>query len=391
MRQANKHRMTYCPGRTGRGAKTIVLTLALFVFFVSGGMATLVQASSQAGLINEGNTKFENGDFTGALSRYEEVTQQESHPAVADFNRGAALYRLGEYEKSAAAFAEAALTAHAPEDFVAKSRYNAGNALQQQAAVAQDDPARSLEFYKKSAENYRQALRLAPDLRQAAGNLEHANRQIAALEAIQAKNQPSSAGNDQSQESRDYTQQLHDLLQSQQDLAQKSHDLEQETTQNTNADGDKAADLAAQQEELREKTGQQADRQSETTSKEHLDRAQDLQQHATELLQQNKPAEAAAMQQQAGEEIRQAMEKDGQQSSKEQSSPAREHPQQDPQDEATQSNAEESKGEQENPADPDHTTPATTAKEILSREPLQQQLRKGRLNHPDRINVDKDW
>ena len=59
-----------------------------------------VAAAAYARPINDGNRLFADGDFQGALEKYEEARQSEPSNPILFYNMGTCLYKLGDYEKA---------------------------------------------------------------------------------------------------------------------------------------------------------------------------------------------------------------------------------------------------------------------------------------------------
>jgi tetratricopeptide (TPR) repeat protein len=111
-------------------------------------------------LVDEGESKFEHGDYEGALQKFDEADKEIPNNATIAFDRGAALHKLGRNEEARAAFLRAAELNQGKQPLESKIRYNLGNSW---AATGNK---------KEAISEYRKALRKDPNDEQARHNME---------------------------------------------------------------------------------------------------------------------------------------------------------------------------------------------------------------------------
>lgn len=309
-----------------------VLSLGLF-------QPPAAQAESLHSLISEGNAQVEAGDYEPALERYETALEMEPASSAALYNKGVALYRLERFGEAAEAFAQAAAETDDPA-LAARSRYNRGNSLYQQAGVeAQQDPQKALDQFGECAAQYRNALQTDASLIKAGENLELARRRIQALRELLEQQQQKQQ--DQQQQQNDQKNALDELIKQQQQLNEDT----QQTAQQSQPD---TQDLAQRQEDLRQKTmdlkeqmQQQAPPSPMDAAREHLDQAERAQEQAGKDLQRQDAQDAQPDQDEAIEALRKARDAMG--------GDNRQQPQEQPQQQ--QSGGESQPPEQKQPQD----------------------------------------
>jgi len=121
-------------------------------------------AKSPAGLVKEGNSAYNEGKYDKAISSYDEALKDAPESPYIYLNKGAALYKKGDYAGASEAFGKAALKSKDPL-FEAKSKFNLGNSAYKQAeALKQKDLDKALEDCSNSIGDYQDALKLDPKL-----------------------------------------------------------------------------------------------------------------------------------------------------------------------------------------------------------------------------------
>lgn len=134
-----------------------------------------------AGAVRRGNESYASGDYEAAVEAYDEALAEKPGSAHVLYNRGVACYRLGRYEEAEGMFRRA-VAGSADNELSARARYNTGNCLYRLAeALAETNLAASVETYRQSVAQYREALLLDPGMQQAAQNIELARRGMAPL------------------------------------------------------------------------------------------------------------------------------------------------------------------------------------------------------------------
>ncbi len=143
-------------------------------------------AASRA-LMEEGRRRYGAGDFEGAKAFFEAAEQRATgrlDPARAQFNAGAALYRLGRLDEAENKLSQALHTSDLETQ--AQTWYNLARAAieraEQSAAAGQASAA--VNPMERAVEALRNAIRLAPDDLEAKINFEWARRRLEELKEM---------------------------------------------------------------------------------------------------------------------------------------------------------------------------------------------------------------
>lgn len=280
------------------------------------GWQPVASAESARSLVESGNAAYDAGRYDQAVAAYEKAAALAPWSAVALLNEGNARYRQADFNGAMASFTQAAEAAASAGDrtLAARSHFNLGNSAFQAGDLHRQDPKQALPLYEESVDHYRAALELDPQLLDAAYNLEVSRRAIAAVMAEQKKKQAQSPDGDS--ERQNLAESLQQLLQQQQQAAGQSSELaEQQAEEAGSPDvSGQAGELAAQQERLSRATQDLADKLGEEEAeagdahvKKNLEKAVQQQQQAAEMLRENEPSQAMSHQEEAAEEMRQAL------------------------------------------------------------------------------------
>ncbi len=225
-------------------------------------------ADSPRGLVSKGNRQYHKKSFGEALEYYDKASVEAPESPIVAFNKGAALYRQGDYEKAREQFKEAASrTKSLP--FEAKAWYNLGNVEFKEGERQEDsDLQKALGSLQESVKNYVTALEKAPELTEAAENLEIARLKIKDL-LDKIKNQQQQQGGEQNQQQNEQGQQQ------QQDGRQEEQGEEQqqegeERQQQEQQAGDENAQQKKDQQAAADKE-QQKPLESDKTARQILD------------------------------------------------------------------------------------------------------------------------
>jgi len=133
-----------------------------FVLLVALAIIGLGIGNPGVSLVEEGNRLFAEGDFEGALQRYNEALLELPEAREILYNIGGVRHRQGDLENAAALY-KSVLESEEPE-LAARAAYNLGNTLFRQ------------EDYSRAAEAYKAALKLDPEDGDARYNYELARR-----------------------------------------------------------------------------------------------------------------------------------------------------------------------------------------------------------------------
>ncbi|MEM0968980.1 MAG: hypothetical protein AAF191_03865 [Verrucomicrobiota bacterium] len=288
-------------------------------------------------LVDQGNRAFAAGNYQQALQAYDEAAVALPESAEIAFNRGAAHYELGGLTEAKEAFQDASVRAKEPA-LVSLAKYNLGNLAFREAERQQDsDLKKSIEACERAIASYQESLRLNPEYRQAAENLEMVRLSLKALLDEQARR------DEQDQQENELAKKLKELIQRQQGAIQSS--LAAEREQDEELRRDHGASLAVQQAAIQDDTvvvrgevegmagGGAPGSESLVRAGEHLRNAEGHQEEAMSILRATDLTKGRSEQEFALEALVEALQELSQ-------------PQQDQQEQGEQGDQEQQTGEQ---------------------------------------------
>ena len=365
----------------------------------------LGRAESVRAYVNSGNQAYAAGDYEKALADYTAALQREPDSPYVLFNRGNTLYTLGKYNEALDEY-EKALAAQPDEILTAKSKYNMGNARFRQAEeVLQTDAAQALQYIAESESYYRQALERAPQMTEAAKNIEIARLKAGWIKQMLQAQQQGKSQQERSQQETGQQQQddqagaLGDLAREQQaQVEQSARAAQDKASQDAAENRQQGEELAAAQQATRQKTQQLTEELSgsgeqSATAVKKLEKAAAQQQTAEKNLAQGEFAEANKAQQDALQNMREALA--AMQSSKERqeaqdSTAAQQSQQQGDTDQQQQMLDHQQQAPQDMVRPREAMAPDKTAHDILEQEKRNQQLRR-KGGQGGMTGVEKDW
>ena len=124
------------------------------------GLGLLLVAAGESPVTNwirEGNDAFGRGDWEAAESLYGQAEERSPDPGLVAFNKGAALYRRGDFRRAELCFRRTLGDADIPAERRARALYNLGNCLVRQAGET------DVKTLQTAIESYELALREAAD------------------------------------------------------------------------------------------------------------------------------------------------------------------------------------------------------------------------------------
>jgi tetratricopeptide (TPR) repeat protein len=389
----------------------VSLQYLLILFFL---FPVPVWAKSARSLVESGNEAFLQGDYGASLENYEKAAQAEPDSAVVLFNKGDALYKQEKFAEALSVFEQAAAKALEKNDqgLEAQSRYNMGNSAYRRAeAYGRENPEKALDEYKKSSGYYQSAVKLNPDLSEAAHNLELSRIAAKQIENLLQKQQQQAK--QQEQQKQDIAKDLENLQKEQQKAAEQSKELGQSRKEQQSTKGDTAEQLAENQKSITGKTRETADKlqqldqeqkteQSGYKAREHVKKAVEQQEKALKKLQENKPSEASRNQQEASRELQEALQQLQQDRNKgqenegagqeeaEKKDGAREQQKQQVQQQEQETAAEDT-GQQNGEASQVSGTPASESPEEIINEEMEIRRDRSAKDAIGHKPVDKDW
>ena len=158
-------------------------------------------ADSPRTLVNQGNKAYLQEKYDDALSAYENALKAAPDSPVVYFNKGTAYYKKGEFDKAQDAFEQSASKTD-DKHLEASARFNQGNAFYRQAeGLISSDLNGALEHIKKSIQNYREAIELDPDFKEAKENMEAGRIMMKSILEKMEEQEKQSGNKNQKQES----------------------------------------------------------------------------------------------------------------------------------------------------------------------------------------------
>lgn len=296
---------------SGKGKYIAIVFLMIFFLPLQGYGKTV------AGLVKDGNNAYNAGDYDTAITSYDEALTEDPDSPYSYFNKGSALYKKGDYTGAKEAFETAALKGKDPQ-FDAKTRFNLGNTAYKEAeAQMETDLQGALEGCSNSVAHFQEALRLDPDMKEAAENMEMVRLVMKnILDEIQKQED---AAQEEQEKKEQAAEKLKEIIEEQEAALEKNRELQGEQAEK----GDSARlkkemqDLTDEQKSIRDKTealskewpedeGQDSASDDVTASK-HLENAVKEQDAAYGNLDLNNAEEAEKNQEDAIEELKEAL------------------------------------------------------------------------------------
>lgn len=270
-----------------------------------------------AGLVKDGNNAYNAGDYDTAVTSYDEALTEDPESPYSYFNKGAALFKKGDYTGAKEAFETAALKGRDPQ-FEAKTMFNLGNTAYKEAeARMETDLQGALEGCSNSVTHFQEALRLDPGMKEAAENMEMVRLTMKnILDEIQKQED---AAQEEQEKKEQAAEKLKEIIEEQEAALEKNRRLQGKQAEK----GDSAQlkkemqDLTDEQKSIRDKTealskewpedkGQDS-ASDDVTASEHLENAVKEQEAAYGNLDLNNAEEAEKNQEDAIEELKEAL------------------------------------------------------------------------------------
>jgi Ca-activated chloride channel homolog len=233
-------------------AVTISQWAAVMSLFFAAAARADDASRSGAESVKEGNKLLAEYKYADALAAYDKAAERLPDSAPVAYNRGIALYRLGEYDKAEPAFQDALRSANT--ELEVKAKYNLGRCAHAAALTKTDNLEAAINDLSRAVRFYQDALQLDPKDQDAQKNKELAERLRAFLEkrleqqkkeqqSSQPCSQPSSQPDQQESTSQPSSQPTSQPQQGDQGEDQKGDQQEQ---QQGKQEGDKQQDKSSQ-------------------------------------------------------------------------------------------------------------------------------------------------
>ncbi len=274
---------------------------------------TVVRAQSAASLTKEANAVYQQGKFKAALKKYRQALKKAPDSPYVYFDLGDTLYKLGDFKGARVAYEEAISRSH-KRKLQAAGRFNQGNAaLRQAEKLARKNPETALRGMDGSLNYYRQAMVLEPGLNKAARNIEVTKDKIQAIKKFLARQRAAVRAARQARKK--MARKLAKMSKKQAAMAAGNRQQTAEPAKGgkgkaAGAGGEKQKKLNNETRQLADKLARQQaahqDSQGARAAKD-LRQAMESQKKALQNLKNRQPGQAAADQQKAADQLRQAM------------------------------------------------------------------------------------
>jgi len=289
-----------------------LLVLIIPVLVAAGGTAW---GNSAKKSVAKGNAAYAHGKYDDALAAYKEAATDAPESPRIYFNKGAAYYRKGDYTKAVDAFEKAAAKSR-DTGLEARSKFNLGNSMFRESERQRgSDTKKSLAACAKSIQYYQEALKLRPDFREAAENVEIVRLTLKSI-LDQIKKQEE-AQKKERRARKKTMKKLRDLIKRQEDAAKKTRSLAGEKMRKKGGAQwkDQVRDRAMDQKKIRDETRDLAGKlvpskgkpATPNPAKKHLRGAVREQGTAMRKLERNRAGEALPSQEKAAGELKEAL------------------------------------------------------------------------------------
>ena len=208
----------------------IILQILLILLVVQ-----IASAEQARDLTLDGNRLYEQGNFNGAIEKYDQALVDAPDIPEPKFNKANSYYRLDDLDNAIDLYKQVA-TESKDMDLVARAKYNLGNSYFQQGSKQKDsDLNKALEDMKTAIESWRGVLDIEPNNEKAAENIEVARLTIKDIidqlnKKQQDPNQPQNQQQDPNQP-KQQNQQQKNQQQNQQQQGQKQDSADKKDQQ----------------------------------------------------------------------------------------------------------------------------------------------------------------
>lgn len=243
--------------------RAAAIFLASWIVFSSLGAV----AESAGTLVDIGNRHFAEGEYDKALESYDKALTERPDSAEILFNKGSALFMKGEYEKAREAYQAAALQTK-DLSLEASAHYNLGNTLFAEGQSGlHSDPRKALSQWEQSTHHFQEALRMDPQFKEAAQNLEVTR--LSMKELADRIKKAEEAAKERQQRRDEIQKALKEVTKEQESEIAQNDALQNKSRQNPGGPhADEMRQLAEKQAEIRDKTGKIAENMKDLAPKQ---------------------------------------------------------------------------------------------------------------------------
>jgi hypothetical protein len=196
--------------------------------------------------LRNGNKNLKKGNYSSAINNYRKSLQADNSNAKAQYNTGIAHWKLKQADSALAQYAKVCENSNATDEQLEKAHYNAGNIHLHNALQARDKGQYDSKSLQAAIEEYKAALRLNSNNRNAQHNLSIAKQLLRPQEQNSnsqqnqqnqnQQNQDQQGKQNQDQQNQDKQNQQNQNNQDQKNQNQQNKDQQNQDKQNQKGD-----------------------------------------------------------------------------------------------------------------------------------------------------------
>lgn len=182
--------------------------------------------------LRNGNKNLKKGNYSSAINNYHKSLQADNSNAKAQYNTGIAHWKLKQADSALAQYAKVCENSNATDEQLEKAHYNAGNIHLHNALQARDKGQYDSKSLQAAIEEYKAALRLNSNNRNAQHNLSIAKQLLRPQEQNSNSQQNQQNQNQQNQDQQDKQNQDQQNQDKQNQQNQNNQDQKNQDQQN---------------------------------------------------------------------------------------------------------------------------------------------------------------
>lgn len=208
--------------------------------------------------LRNGNKNLKKGNYSSAINNYRKSLQADNSNAKAQYNTGIAHWKLKQADSALAQYAKVCENSNATDEQQEKAHYNAGNIHLHNALQARDKGQYDSKSLQAAIEEYKAALRLNSNNRNAQHNLSIAKQLLRPQEQNSNSQQNQNQQNQDQQDKQNQDQQNQDKQnqQNQNNQDQKNQDQQNKDQQNQDKQNQKGDNKDQKSEQHRREAEQ---------------------------------------------------------------------------------------------------------------------------------------